>query len=128
MVYVEYTCDLDNEVLYRNQMDFDAGAKVAPGVEQILVENVQANPGGDDCFTYQTEIVGDYVFVVGVAITLTVQSEDKDPVTGEYHQESKALLNVSPRNVFNAWKLFNLQLYNRVHNTPPTVTALAPAL
>ena len=135
MVYVEYTCDLVNEVLYRNQMDFDEDDKTAPGVEQILVENVKANPDGvdadaapDPCFTYQTEIVGDIVFVIGVAITLTVESEDKDPVTGEYHQESKALLNVSPRNVFNSWKLYNLELYNRVHNTPPSVLALAPEI
>ena len=33
MVYVEYTCDLAKNVLYRNQMDFDAGVKVAPSVE-----------------------------------------------------------------------------------------------
>jgi hypothetical protein len=135
MVYVEYTCDFANEVLYRNQMDFDADEKKAPTVEQILVENVQANPDGadagadpDPCFTYQTEIVGDVVFVVGVAITLTVESEEKDPVTGEFQQESKALLNVSPRNVFNAWELYNLQLYNRVQNTPPETALLFPAL
>lgn len=128
MVYVEYTCDLGAGVLYRNQMDFDAGAKTAPGVEDILVENVQPNPGGDPCFTYQTEIIADVVFVVGVAITLTVESQDEDPITGEFQQESKALLNVSPRNVFNAWKLYSLQLYNRVQTTPPQTALLFPPL
>jgi hypothetical protein len=128
MVYVEYTCDLAKNVLYRNQMAFDAGAKVAPGVEEILVENVQANPDATPCFTYQEETIGTRVFVIGVAITLTVRSEQKDPVTQEYQEESKALLNVSPRNVFNAWQLYSLQVDNRVQPTPPVTAALMPAL
>jgi prepilin-type N-terminal cleavage/methylation domain-containing protein len=128
MVYVEYTCDLNEHVLYRNQMDFDAGAKAVPGVEEILVENVQANPGNAPCFTYQEETIANNVFVIGVAITLTVRSEEKDPITKKYQQESKALLNVSPRNVFNAWQMYSLQLYNRVQPTPPATAALMPAL
>ena len=128
MVYVEYTCDLNANVLYRNQMDFEAGAKVAPNVEQILVENVQPNPDNAPCFTYQEERILNNVFVIGVAITLTVQSEDKDPITQKYQQESKALLNVSPRNVFNAWQMYSLQVDNRVQPTPPKTALLFPAL
>ena len=128
MVYVEYTCDLDAHVLYRNQMAFDKAAKEKPGIEQILVENVQKNPDGAPCFTYQEETIASNVFVIGVAITLTVQSEDKDPITQEYQQESKALLNVSPRNVFNAWQLYSLEVYNRVQPTPPATAALMPPL
>jgi prepilin-type N-terminal cleavage/methylation domain-containing protein len=128
MVYVEYTCDLNENVLYRNQMPFDAGAKVAPGVEQILVENVQPNPGNAPCFTYQEETIGNDVFVIGVAITLTVQSEERDPITKKFQKESKALLNVSPRNVFNAWQMYSLQLYNRVQPTPPATALLLPAI
>jgi len=128
MVYVEYTCDLNAHVLYRNQMDFDAAAKVKPGIEQILVENVQSNPDNVPCFKYEEETIASSVFVIGVAITLTVQSEDKDPITGEYQKESKALLNVSPRNVFNAWQMYSLQLYNRVQPTPPATALLMPAL
>ena len=127
MVYVEYTCDLNEHVLYRNQMDFDAGAKLVPGVEEILVENVQANPDNAPCFTYQEETIANNVFVIGVAITLTVQSEEKDPITGEFQQESKALLNVSPRNVFNAWQMYSLQVENRVQPTPPATLLLFPA-
>ena len=128
MVYVEYTCDLNAHVLYRNQMDFDAGAKVAPGVEEILVENVQPNPNNEPCFTYQEEKILNNVFVIGVAITLTVQSEEKDPVTKKYQKESKALLNVSPRNVFNAWQLYSLLVNNRVQPTPDATSKLFPAL
>jgi hypothetical protein len=128
MVYVEYTCDLVENVLYRNQMDFEKEGKEKPGVEQILVENVQPNPDAAPCFTYQEETIANDVFVIGVAITLTVQTEDKDPITGDYQQESKALLNVSPRNVFNAWQMYSLQLYNRVQPTPPKTALLLPAI
>ena len=128
MVYVEYTCDLNDHVLYRNQMDFDAAAKTKPGVEEILVENVQANPGNAPCFTYQEETIANNVFVIGVAITLTVQSEEKDPITRKYQKESKALLNVSPRNVFNAWQMYSLLVENRVQPTPPATLLLFPKL
>jgi hypothetical protein len=128
MVYVEYTCDLNGAVLYRNQMDFDAGAKVDPGVEQILVENVQPNPDNVPCFTYQEETITTKVFVIGVAITLTVRSENVDPITREFKQESKALLNVSPRNVFNAWQMFSLQVDNRVQPTPLATANLFPKI
>ena len=122
MVYVEYFCDIANGRLYRNQMAWDAGAKAAPTVDQILVENVQANPNNAPCFTYQTKTVGTTTYVIGVAITLTVQSQDVDPITKEYQKESKALLNVSPRNVFNAWQLAGLGIDNRVQPTPQTIT------
>ena len=126
MVYVEYFCDIANGRLYRNQMAWDAGAKAAPTVDQILVENVQANPNNAACFTYQTKTVGATPYVIGVAITLTVQSQDRDPITQKFQKESKALLNVSPRNVFNAWELAGLEITNRVQPTPPQIAALLP--
>ena len=127
LVYVEYFCDIPNGRLYRNQMAWNAAAKVVPPtVDQILVENVQSNPGNAACFTYQTKTIGTTPFVIGVAITLTVQSQDKDPITQEFQKESKALLNVSPRNVFNAWQLASLDIGNRVQPTPAQVTALLP--
>jgi hypothetical protein len=51
-----------------------------------------------------------------------------DPITKEYQQESKALLNVSPRNVFNAWQNYSLQVYNRVQPTPAATAKLLPKL
>jgi type II secretory pathway pseudopilin PulG len=126
MVYVEYFCDIANGRLYRNQMAWNAPAKPAPTVDQILVENVQANPGNVACFTYQTKNIGPTAYVIGVAITLTVQSQDRDPITQKFQKESKALLNVSPRNVFNAWQLAGANYTNRVQPTPPQITALLP--
>jgi prepilin-type N-terminal cleavage/methylation domain-containing protein len=126
MVYVEYTCDVANRNLYRNSMPFEAGAKPAPTVAQVLLSNVLPNPGGTPCFTYQQHTVTGRTFVTDVAITLTVQTERPDPVTGQFQTETKALLNVSPRNVFQVWQLATLNTDDRVQPMPASVTALLP--
>jgi hypothetical protein len=65
-------------------------------------------------------------FVTDVAITLTVQTATVDATTGLFQQETKALLNVSPRNVFNVWLLANQDILYRVQPMPPSVAALLP--
>ena len=70
-------------------------------------------------------MVGGLAFVTDVAITLTVQNRRRDH-TGAFQRETKALLNVSPRNVFNVWQLAGLGLGNRVQPIPPSVTQLLP--
>ena len=127
MVYVEYICDTVNRRLTRNSMAF-TDAKAPPTVEQILVDNLLANPNGTACFTYQTKAVSGTPFVVGVAITITVESREVDPVTKARQRESKALLMVSPRNVFNVWQMASLGVTNRVQPMPATVVNLLPAL
>ena len=133
MVYVEYTCDPGNaHKLYRNVMAYDATVKPPLSDALVLLSNIQPNPGGTPCFTYQTDgsnppivVQGQpVVFVLDVAITLTVQTQQKDPVTGQYQTETKALLNVSPRNVFNAWQLANAGFTDHIQSTPATVSAL----
>jgi hypothetical protein len=124
MVYVEYTCDTDAGNLYRNIMPFDADDKPAVTVSHVLLNNILPNPDGTPCFTYQEETVSGTTFVVDVAITLTVQTEDPDPISGVFQTETKALLNVSPRNVFHVWQLAGLGIDNRVQPMPPTVQVL----
>jgi prepilin-type N-terminal cleavage/methylation domain-containing protein len=130
MVYVEYTCDTAAHNLYRNVMAFNAGSKPALDDSQILLSNIQANPGGTPCFTYQTASMTvqgtPFVFVTDVAITLTVQTQQIDPVTKQYQTETKALLNVSPRNVYNAWMLASIGYTDRIQSTPATISALLP--
>jgi type II secretory pathway pseudopilin PulG len=130
MVYVEYTCDTVAQNLYRNVMAFDAATKPAVTNAQILLSNVIANPGGTPCFTYQTATLTvqgtSFTFVTDVAITLTVQTQQLDPITREYQTETKALLNVSPRNVFNAWSLASIGYTDRIQSTPASVTTLLP--
>jgi hypothetical protein len=65
-------------------------------------------------------------YVLDVAITLTVQTQTRDRITNAFQLETKALLNVSPRNVFNVWQLASAGVTNRVQPMPATVTALLP--
>jgi prepilin-type N-terminal cleavage/methylation domain-containing protein len=135
MVYVEYTCDIPAPVsgvqspgnLYRNQMAWNTtGGSPAATASQILLSNIMPNPDGSPCFTYQTAMVGLTYYVVDVAITLTVQTQLIDQVTKQYQLETKALLNVSPRNVFHAWSLSSLGINHRIQPIPPEVAALLP--
>jgi len=124
MVYVEYTCDTTAHLLYRNSMAWNAASKSAVTPDQVLLTNIMANRGGTACFTYQTATVGTTTYVTDVAITLTVQTQQADPVTKQFQTETKALLNVSPRNVFNTWMMAGLGEMQRVQSTPPSITTL----
>jgi len=140
MRYVEYTCDPTNNlglgpVLLRNEMPYDAVLKATLDPSKVLLSNLLTNPPDQNgnpvpCFTYQTQTVltntGLDTFVTGVAVTLTEQTQNRDPQTNQFQSETKALLNVSPRNVFNAWELANAELTDRVQTMPPSVSNLAP--
>lgn len=129
MVYVEYVCDIAAGTLTRNMMAYNAAAKPAVTPGQVLLTNVIANPANGagvvtPCFTYEQKTVTGRWFVVNVAITLTTQSQNRDPITQEFQTETKALLNVAPRNVFQAWMLASASANQRVQATPPSVTCL----
>jgi prepilin-type N-terminal cleavage/methylation domain-containing protein len=131
MVYIEYTCDTAGGNLYRNVMAYDAGAKAAPTSSAVLLNNLLPNPGGTACFTYMPNplpVVGTDTYVLDVAITLTVQTQAQDPVTKQFQTETKALLNVSPRNVYDAWQLASLgtPYTSRIQPMPASVAGLLP--
>jgi hypothetical protein len=56
------------------------------GAIASYLNNIVANPGNADCFTYQEAVANGKNYVVDVAITLTVQSQDKDPITQDAFQ------------------------------------------
>jgi prepilin-type N-terminal cleavage/methylation domain-containing protein len=150
MVYVEYTCQPGTSsapgLLYRNEMPWNAAAKPAPAPSMLLLTNLLSNPVDQNgnvfpCFQYQTKTVGFcpgcVTYVTDVEVTLTEQTQFEDPQTQEYQRETKALLNVSPRNVFSAWELDGDNLTNRVQpwamcgdtscpQLPPSILTLAP--
>jgi prepilin-type N-terminal cleavage/methylation domain-containing protein len=131
MVYVEYQCDLASGRLYRNVMSYDAAAKPALTVEQVLLTNLLPNPPNPDgtvppCFIYQQRTFSGTTYVIGVAIMTTVRSQDRDRNTKDFQRVTKALLNVAPRNVINVWQLASLNYRNRVQPLPPSVVALLP--
>jgi prepilin-type N-terminal cleavage/methylation domain-containing protein len=141
MVYVEYSvspacicqsppnqCTNQTGNLYRNSMAWNKTSKTSAAASQILLSNITANPRGSACFTYQPLNVvingTTYTFVTDVAVTLTVQTQAIDAVTRTFQTETKALLNVSPRNVFNTWELASAGYTDRKQSTPATVTTL----
>jgi prepilin-type N-terminal cleavage/methylation domain-containing protein len=133
MVYVEYQCSpgtVSNPgFLYRHQMDFDqATAKTSPDNTMILLSNVlqptDSNGNNVPCFAYQVQPLGASFCVTNVAVTLTVQTQNVDPVTRQFQQETKALLNVAPRNVVEVYATANLTDPTRAQQMPATVTAL----
>jgi len=124
--YVEYTCDAATGNFYRNVVPLTAGAKPPLDPSMILINNILPNPGGTPCFTYQEKTVQNSPInaVVNVGITLTVQTQYADPQTHQFVKESKALLNVAPRNVFYGWQMGNAGLTDRMQPMPPSVLAL----
>jgi prepilin-type N-terminal cleavage/methylation domain-containing protein len=132
--YVVYKCTQDQNgqgTLYRyesNTTDINTATAMNTGV--LLLDNLGQNPGNTPCFTYQVKepfvtINGGQVqqtFVINVAVTLTVQTQDRDAKTGQFQKETKALLNISPRNVFDAWELVSAPTgYTRAQPMPDNV-------
>jgi len=133
MVYVEYTCTPGTAAapgnLYRNQMSITQVGKLAVDNTKILLNNVLTNPNdlsGNPvpCFAYQVQPLGGGLCVTDVAVTLTVQTQNKDPQTGQFQPETKALLNVAPRNVVEVYDTASLTDPMRAQVIPPSVSAL----
>ena len=124
MVYVEYTCDTNAGKLYRNSMSITTSPKPAKNNSMVLLNNIIANPGGTSCFTYQTP-TNNTGYVIDVAVTLTIQTQNINQQTGVYDQETKALLNIAPRNIFAAYYQY-ASLSNRVQPMPASVASLLP--
>ena len=121
MIYVVYKCSPNqagNGTLsrYSTAAGADITTSATAPTGTILLDTLFNNPPAGNpapCFTYTTKdatvnVNGGQVmqtFVVNVAITLTVQTENRDQQTNQYQWETKALLNIAPRNVFDAWEL-----------------------
>ena len=121
MVYIEYYCDTAGGNLYRSVTSYTSAA---PGTNQVILPNLIANPSNAPCFQYQEFTKAGSTYDTDVAVTLTVQTQQPDPQTHVVQQETKALLNVSPRNIYDGYQLAAAGVANRVQPMPPTVTAL----
>ena len=135
MLYVEYTCAPGTVTapgfLYRNEMSITAASKPAVDNTMILLNNLLPNPNDPNnnpvpCFTYQVQSLGSGYVVTDVAVTLTVQPQNPDPQTGALIPETKALLNISPRNVVEVFDTARLVDSTRAQLIPASVTSLLP--
>jgi prepilin-type N-terminal cleavage/methylation domain-containing protein len=122
MVYVEYNCDTTNGNLTRSVTPLTS---VVRNAAQVILPNIIANPGGAACFVYQQKTIGTDTYVTDVSLTLTVQTQNVDPKTRQLQTETKALLNVSPRNVFDAWLLGGAAVTTRIQPMPASVVTLS---
>lgn len=140
MQYIEYNCDTAGGNLYRQALSFTAAptSKLSPAQltttpSLVLLPNITKNPPDPGagttpapCFKYQFATVHGTDYVTDVSVTLTVNTQNVDPQTHVLQQETKALLNVSPRNIFEGWQLGGGGVKNRIQPIPPTVTSLLP--
>lgn len=131
ILYVEYTCAPGTAnapgFLYRNEMPaFTTVLKPPVDPSMYLLTNVLNNPNNTPCFTYQVQLANGQYFVTDVAVTLTVQTPLKDPETNQFQSETKALLNISPRNVFYVWELYSINEVPRNQPIPASVVTLLP--
>jgi type II secretory pathway pseudopilin PulG len=135
MYYVEYTCQQGTPTnpgaLYRNEVLITAASKPAVDSTMTLLNNVLPNPPDPSnnpvpCFNYQVAALGSSYVVTDVAVTLTVQPQNADPQTGTLIPETKALLNISPRNVVEVFDTAKLVDPTRAQVMPASVTNLLP--
>jgi len=135
MMYVVYQCSPNSSgtgtlTRYATSATGDIATSATAPTGTVLLDTLANNPNNSPCFTYTTKdslvnINGGQVmqtFVINVAVTLTVQTQNKDLQTGVSQSETKALLNISPRNVFDAWQLASSPAgYTRAQPMPTNV-------
>lgn len=121
MVYIEYFCDTAGGNLKRSVTPFNA---IAVQNYQVILPNLSANPSGAACFTYYEVQKAGNSYDVDVSVTLTVQARTVDPQTQQIQKETKALLNVSPRNIYDGYQLAAGGVANRIQPMPATVASL----
>jgi len=128
IVIINYDCspnDAGTGTLTRSVTDWNSAVQ---GPTITLLGNLKKNPNNAACFLYQQQTVtinnAPTVFVTDVSVTLTAQTQQKDPVTHNYQWETQALLNVSPRNIFDIWERASQGVYQRVQPVPNRVTNL----
>jgi prepilin-type N-terminal cleavage/methylation domain-containing protein len=133
IVYVEYSCDTSTNpgYLYRNQVAnavVVGTTKPAVNSSMYLLSNIEPNPNVTGCFNYQVQnasVNGVSVpFVTDVAVTLTVQTQLRDTRTNAFQQETKALLNITPRNVFYVWEATSLGEVPRNQPMPANIASM----
>jgi len=133
ILYVEYKCDTSTNpgFLYRNEVPNAVvlGTTKPPvNPSMYLLNNVEPNPDGSGCFNYQirnASVNGTSVpFVTDVAVTLPCQTHLVDPVTNQFQKETKALLNITPRNVFYVWEATSLGEVPRNQPMPANIATM----
>ncbi len=124
LVYVRYVCTAGTTAapgtLTRSSTTIVPGGVVLNPAQNLL-STVVANPGATPCFQYSVTPVGTGNSVNQLGITLTVQTNEPDPKTGQYSTMTKSFLNLEPRNVMTGIELAGKNIGNRFQAQPTNV-------
>jgi prepilin-type N-terminal cleavage/methylation domain-containing protein len=123
MVYIEYFCDR-NGIPATLKRSVTPIAAATPNNYEVILPNLAPNPADAACFTYDELQKGGNSYDVDVSVTLTVQAQYVDLQTHVVQKETKALLNVSPRNIFEGYQLAGGGVADRIQPMPATVATL----
>jgi prepilin-type N-terminal cleavage/methylation domain-containing protein len=123
MVYIEYFCDRNGTPATLKRSVTPIGA-TAPNNYEVILPYLAPNPSDAACFTYEEVQKSGDSYDVDVSVTLTVQTQIADPQTHQIQKETKALLNVSPRNIYDGYQLAAGGVANRIQPMPATVANL----
>jgi len=118
LVYAQYDCDTTAGTLSRSVTPITASA-ISPS--QLLLEGLAANPDGAPCFRYSSTTAAGYTFITNVGVTLTVQTLQADPQTGQASTMTNTFDNLSPRNVLAGLELAQAGVLQVLQPTPPGV-------
>lgn len=156
MVFVRYDCmptAAGDGKLWRREIPWNTPAVLATinanYPPQVLLTNLKNNPDNpstllpEPCFSYQARDINwpslhngavtisataatSNPAVLNLAVTMSSRTQFRDPNTNQYQYQTKALLTVSPRNVFQAFNMAsNLTGSQHVQETPAEIVALA---
>ncbi len=114
LVFVEYDCNTATGDLTRSVTPIGSTTQTAA---QPLLTGLAANPAGTPCFQFQTVPFGGTTYVTSVKVTLTSQSAQVNPQTGEPATMTASLV-IAPRNVLRALSFAEM--------TPPRTALLEP--
>jgi hypothetical protein len=117
MVYVRYDCDTTAGTLKRSVTPITASTI---NTAEVLLYNLAQN--GTNCFQATTQSIAGYTLTTSVGVTLTLQTTEIDPQTGNYAQEKNTFSNLTPRNIVMGVTLSNASLTDHLQPTPQNVT------
>jgi prepilin-type N-terminal cleavage/methylation domain-containing protein len=123
LYFVQYNCNVSSSGQFTRSITPLTATAKNPAV--VLLDNLLStgNPDGSPCFNYPstTQVtIGSttYTFEAAVGMTLTLQTEEIDPIIKQLGQETNTFLNLAPRNIVAGVTLANAGYSNYLQPNP----------
>jgi hypothetical protein len=123
LVFAEYTCDLTAKTLSRSVTPVSATNISAA---QVLISNLATLPPPQTpCnFAYTQKLIAGVQYKTAVGITVSVQTNQRDPQTNAYILLTKSLLNVTARNIVAGLDNFSSSISTNPNYSPGDAAAI----